>query len=156
MIFILWNLCLTGWPLTMLVDARDRVLPVDAFSPPLTNRPRPSQARLLPSWPHVRSSAHLCLLIRRSDLYRRPDIFDEYTRRQYIAKAPSRNPFGDAEEPGKFVDFDIFTKIRVLHQLSTWTLYNPNRIREYYAPSVPDTTQWVGHFSTEPATVKVC
>jgi hypothetical protein len=39
-----------------------------------------------------------------------PEIFDEYTRRQYIAKAPQRNPFGSEEEPAKFMDFDSFTK----------------------------------------------
>ena len=42
---------------------------------------------------------------------RRPEIFDEYTRRQYVAKAPHRNPFGTEEEPAKFNDFDIFTKV---------------------------------------------
>ncbi len=42
----------------------------------------------------------------------RPEIFDEYTRRQYVAKAPNRNPFGVDEEPAKFSDFDIFTKVR--------------------------------------------
>ncbi|RDW89086.1 hypothetical protein BP6252_01118 [Coleophoma cylindrospora] len=59
-----------------------------------------------------------------------PEIFDEYTRRQYLAKNPSRNPFGEDEIPAKFVDFDIFTKIRVLQQLSQWTFGNPDRIRE--------------------------
>lgn len=58
-----------------------------------------------------------------------PDIFDEYTRRQYLVKAPSRNPFGEDEEPAKFNDLDIFTRIRVLHQLSVWTLGNADRIR---------------------------
>jgi hypothetical protein len=41
-----------------------------------------------------------------------PEIFDEYTRRQYLAKAPLRNPFGDEEEPANFNDFDTFTKVR--------------------------------------------
>ena len=68
-------------------------------------------------------------------------MFDEYTRRQYQAKAPQRNPFGDEEEPNKFADFDIVTKIRVLHQLSIWTLNNPNPIREKMAEV--DETQWV-------------
>jgi hypothetical protein len=40
----------------------------------------------------------------------RLEIFDEYTRRQYTAKAPHRNPFGAEEEPAKFMDFDSFTK----------------------------------------------
>lgn len=39
-----------------------------------------------------------------------PEIFDEYSRRQYIAKAPQLNPFGTEDEPAKFMDFDIFTK----------------------------------------------
>ncbi|KAG9244811.1 hypothetical protein BJ878DRAFT_396260, partial [Calycina marina] len=59
-----------------------------------------------------------------------PEIFDEYTRRQYVAKAPLRNPFGEEEEFAKFTEFDIFTKIRVLQQLTQWTMGNPDRIRE--------------------------
>lgn len=42
----------------------------------------------------------------------RPELFDEYTRRQYVAKAPDRNPFGTEEEPANFNEFDIFTKVR--------------------------------------------
>lgn len=59
-----------------------------------------------------------------------PEIFDEYTRRQYVAKAPSRNPYGEEEEPAAFKDFDVYTKIRVLQQLTQWTMGNPDRIRE--------------------------
>lgn len=59
-----------------------------------------------------------------------PELFDEYTRRQYVAKAPERNPFGTEEEPAHFKDFDVFTKIKVLQQLSIWTFNNPDRIRE--------------------------
>ncbi|KAG0649550.1 Histone-lysine N-methyltransferase [Hyphodiscus hymeniophilus] len=59
-----------------------------------------------------------------------PEIFDEYTRRQYVAKAPERNPFGFEEDPAKFTEFDTFTKIRVLQQLTQWTMGNPDRIRE--------------------------
>ena len=55
------------------------------------------------------------------------DIFNEYTRRQYLAKAPHLNPFGEAN---KFSDMDVFTKLKVLHQLSVWTFNNPDRIRE--------------------------
>lgn len=71
------------------------------------------------------------------------DIFDEYTRRQFVAKAPERNPFGIEEEPGHFIDFDIFTKLRVLHQLSVWTLNNPERIREKMEEKEGEQTQWV-------------
>lgn len=46
-----------------------------------------------------------------------------------MAKAPLRNPFGEDEEPIPFNTLDIYTRIRVLHQLSTWTLGNVDRIR---------------------------
>ncbi|KAB8291123.1 hypothetical protein EYC80_009811 [Monilinia laxa] len=59
-----------------------------------------------------------------------PEIFDEYTRRQYVSKAPERNPFGTEEEPAKFAEFDAFTKIRVLQQLTQWAMISPERIRE--------------------------
>ncbi|KAJ9668561.1 hypothetical protein H2201_001203 [Coniosporium apollinis] len=70
------------------------------------------------------------------------EIFDEYTRRQYVAKAPQRNPFGTEETPNRFADFDIFTKIRVLQQLSTWTFHNPDRIRERMPERDTEQTQW--------------
>ncbi|KAI4707837.1 hypothetical protein J4E89_007466 [Alternaria sp. Ai002NY15] len=71
-----------------------------------------------------------------------PEIFDEYTRRQYVAKAPARNPFGEEEEPNKFHDFDVFTKIRVLQQISVWTLNNPNTIREKIGATDSEQTLW--------------
>lgn len=46
-----------------------------------------------------------------------------------MAKAPSRNPFGEDEDPVKFNDLDIYTRIQVLQQLSTWTLGNAERVR---------------------------
>ncbi|KAL6717994.1 hypothetical protein ACLMJK_004079 [Lecanora helva] len=58
------------------------------------------------------------------------EIFDEYTRRQYLAKAPAKNPFGDDETPNKFTEFDVFTKLKVLVQLSQWTLINADRMRQ--------------------------
>lgn len=72
------------------------------------------------------------------------DLFDEYTRRQYEAKAPARNPFGVEEEPAKFLEFDVFTKVRVLHQLSVWTLGNVDRIRQQMPEETErDQTTWV-------------
>ncbi|KAL9069459.1 MAG: hypothetical protein Q9161_005510 [Pseudevernia consocians] len=72
-----------------------------------------------------------------------PEIFDEYTRRQYVAKAPNRNPFGIDEEPRKFAEFDVFLKLKVLVQLSQWTLINADRMRERM-PEAKDNeqTQW--------------
>lgn len=71
------------------------------------------------------------------------DNFDEYTRRQFVAKAPQRNPYGTDEIPNKFADFDVFTKIRVLHQLSTWTLWNAERMRGLMEEKDSEQTQWV-------------
>ena len=73
------------------------------------------------------------------------DNFDEYTRRQYNAKAPQHvNPFGYDEEPNKFRNFDVFLKLKVLHQLSLWTFWNPDRIREKMPEQREiDQTQWV-------------
>jgi len=45
-----------------------------------------------------------------------PDLFDEYARRQYLAKAPHRNPFGIEEEPAKFIDFDAYTKVSIVFE----------------------------------------
>lgn len=52
-----------------------------------------------------------------------------------------RNPFGDDEEATKFNDLDVFTKICVLQQLSTWTFFNETRIRERM-PEDEDHLMW--------------
>ncbi|KAI9040448.1 putative PHD finger domain protein [Aspergillus affinis] len=72
------------------------------------------------------------------------DNFDEYTRRQYNAKAPHiPNPFGHDEVPNKFSEFDVFLKLRVLHQLSVWTFWNPDRLRDKMPEQRElDQTQW--------------
>jgi hypothetical protein len=72
-----------------------------------------------------------------------PDIFDEYARRQFVAKAPSRNPFGTDELPIPFNSFDTFNKIRTLQQLSVWTLNNPNSIRERLNATEAEQLDWV-------------
>jgi hypothetical protein len=84
-------------------------------------------------------------------MHSRPEIFDEYTRRQFVAKAPAQNPFGEDEAPNKFADFDVFTKIRVLQQLSTWTLNNPNSIRERLSATENEMTLWVSNASSTTA-----
>ena len=74
----------------------------------------------------------------------RHDNFDEYTRRQYLMKGPSKNPFGDDEAPLKFSEFDIFTKLRVLVQLSQWTMINAERMRQYLPEATEsEQLQWV-------------
>ncbi|KAI9677263.1 MAG: hypothetical protein M1829_002605 [Trizodia sp. TS-e1964] len=59
-----------------------------------------------------------------------PALFDEYTRRQFMARLPAQNPFGEEEEPNKFANFDVFIKVRTLYQLSQWTMIHADRIRE--------------------------
>ena len=61
-----------------------------------------------------------------------------------MAKAPNRNPFGIDEEPQNFAEFDVFLKLKVLVQLSQWTLINADRMRERM-PETKDNeqTQWV-------------
>ncbi|KAI0398457.1 hypothetical protein F5Y17DRAFT_4489 [Xylariaceae sp. FL0594] len=71
------------------------------------------------------------------------DLFDEYTRRQYVAKSPDRNPFGTDESPAKFNEFDPLLKIRVLQQLTQWLMLHPKRIREKMDEQKPsDQTEW--------------
>jgi hypothetical protein len=71
--------------------------------------------------------------------------WDEYTRRQYVAKAPHLNPYGTDEEPRSFRSFDVFLKIRVLHQLTVWTFFNPDRMRDKMSDEYSDyrQTEWV-------------
>lgn len=103
---------------------------------------------LVASGPHVRDKA-LSPLNFHEALTRAVtlsfDNFDEYTRRQYNAKAPHLpNPFGHDEVPNKFSEFDVFLKLRVLHQLTIWTFWNPDRIRDKMPEQrEADQTQWV-------------
>ncbi|KAF4961950.1 hypothetical protein FSARC_9941 [Fusarium sarcochroum] len=58
------------------------------------------------------------------------DIFDDQARKQFVNRSPNYNPFGSGETPLKFDDFDIFTKIRVMQQLTQWVMIHPERIRD--------------------------
>ncbi|KAF4509781.1 hypothetical protein G6O67_003919 [Ophiocordyceps sinensis] len=58
------------------------------------------------------------------------DILDDQLRRQYLARACESNILGDADEPRKFADMDVVAKIRVLQQLTQWTMVHPERIRK--------------------------
>lgn len=122
-------------------------MPQTKFHGPAGNWPITAQISLITSRPHVCSlpppSVRLHLLTSHSH-----DLFDEYTRRQYISKAPDLNPFSTDEAPIRFVDFDIFTKvsyktprpklsqltqhsqIRVLHQMTQFIMMNPDKLRE--------------------------
>ncbi|KAH6659905.1 hypothetical protein BKA67DRAFT_653112 [Truncatella angustata] len=72
-----------------------------------------------------------------------PELFDEYTRRQYVAKKPDHNPFGTDQDPARFHDFDVFTKLRVLQQLTQWVMLHPERIRDKMdEQTLSDQTDW--------------
>ncbi|KLU87543.1 hypothetical protein MAPG_06542 [Magnaporthiopsis poae ATCC 64411] len=59
------------------------------------------------------------------------ELFDEYTRRQFAAKAPGiDNPFGTEEALLKFAEFDVFKKICVLHQMTQLIMRSPEKLRE--------------------------
>lgn len=81
----------------------------------------------------------------------RLDLFDEYTRRQFLAKAPSKNLFGPAEEPPlRFAEFDVFTKIRVLQLMTQLIMMNPEKLREKTEEHKDaDQTNWVRGLPTD-------
>ena len=61
-----------------------------------------------------------------------------------MAKAPAKNPFGDDETPKKFTEFDVFTKLKILVQLSQWTLINADRMRQNLSDvKESEQIQWV-------------
>lgn len=80
----------------------------ESFNSARRHWPGAPQIRFLSQRPNVRVTLPFVLPADLTD--DSPEIFDEYTRRQYMAKAPQRNPFGTEEEPAKFMDFDSFTK----------------------------------------------
>jgi hypothetical protein len=73
------------------------------------------------------------------------DLFDDYSRRQFLAKTPDKNPFGPADEPPlHFMEFDIYTKIRVLQMMTQLIMMNPEKLREKTDEhNVTDQTGWV-------------
>ncbi|KAI9171903.1 hypothetical protein HJFPF1_01394 [Paramyrothecium foliicola] len=78
-------------------------------------------------------------------------IFDDQARKQYLALAPLRNPFGNGDDPNKFSNFDVFTKIRVMQQLTQWSMRHPERIREKMDEQRDiEQTEWVSDNRIEP------
>lgn len=73
-----------------------------------------------PSWHYVRHNPPLARYSHSSnDDISRIDILDAQAQKLYLSKAPEHNPFGNDEEPLKFQDLDVFTKVtllRILHQ----------------------------------------
>ena len=91
------------------VGSRDRVTEITRFRKTICDRPGPSQVCILASWSNV--SVAFAALVVLSNILDSPDLFDEYSRRQYQTRLPKHNPFGDEETPKKFSEFDVFTKV---------------------------------------------
>ncbi|KAL1865493.1 hypothetical protein Daus18300_007138 [Diaporthe australafricana] len=72
------------------------------------------------------------------------ELFDEYTRRQFVAKMPNKqNPFGDGEVTQKFADFDLLKKLRTLWQMTQLIMMKPENIRPNMDEQrVDDQTGW--------------
>ncbi|KAG6002818.1 hypothetical protein E4U54_000784 [Claviceps lovelessii] len=58
------------------------------------------------------------------------DAFDDQLRKQFLAKAPKLNPFGDESNPLTFASLNIFQKIQVLQTLTQCSMIHPERIRD--------------------------
>lgn len=84
--------------------------------------------------------------------------WDEWARRQFQQKAPSRpHPYGDEDEPNHFRDFHIFERLRVLQHLAVWAFWNPDRMRQAM-PDVKEADQyydWVYLLNHSPARDKL-
>lgn len=60
--------------------------------------------------------------------------WDKTVRTQYEYKAKDKpHPYGTDEEPNRFRNFHVFTKLRVLYRLAQWTFHNPDHIRKHFA-----------------------
>ncbi|KAF3928868.1 hypothetical protein ABW20_dc0106102 [Dactylellina cionopaga] len=71
------------------------------------------------------------------------EMFDDYTRRQYVAKSPAKNPFGMEPDPNSFYSLQPENRVRVLHQLCMWILAKPEAFRDKVDPhKMIDNTDW--------------
>ncbi|KAF2859843.1 hypothetical protein K470DRAFT_91385 [Piedraia hortae CBS 480.64] len=69
-------------------------------------------------------------------------IFSDQLRNQYRRRGPHLNPFGDRESPIDFNELDIFTRVKVLHQLSNWALAAPKALRTEDPKEERDSYNW--------------
>ncbi|KAK6353740.1 hypothetical protein TWF730_008168 [Orbilia blumenaviensis] len=71
------------------------------------------------------------------------DMFDDYTRRQFINRRVSTNPFGTGPTPLSFYSFSPELRVLVLHQLVMWIVSNTDTFRNKIDPhKVMDHTDW--------------
>ncbi|KAK5947135.1 hypothetical protein PMZ80_001282 [Knufia obscura] len=70
--------------------------------------------------------------------------WDKTVRTQYEYKAKDKpHPYGTDEEPNRFRNFHVFTKLRVLYRLAQWTFHNPDHIRKHFASETDWDDQYV-------------
>lgn len=86
-------------------------MPQAILDGPAGNRPVAAEIPLVPPRLNVLAHKPQSLLRGLQLTICSHELFEEYTRRQFLAKAPKLNPFGDDETPAKFADFDVFTKV---------------------------------------------
>ncbi|KAK6529207.1 hypothetical protein TWF281_008390 [Arthrobotrys megalospora] len=71
------------------------------------------------------------------------EMFDDYTRRQYIHRRSPVNPFGTDPLPISFYHLEPEERVRVLHQLAMWIISNTDSFRSKVDPhKVMDHTDW--------------
>ncbi|EWC44013.1 hypothetical protein DRE_01365 [Drechslerella stenobrocha 248] len=71
------------------------------------------------------------------------EMFDDYARRQYLAKNPKANPFGADALPLSFYSLSPENRVRVLHQLCMWIISKPEAFRDKIDPhKLLDQTDW--------------
>ncbi|RPA77976.1 hypothetical protein BJ508DRAFT_416798 [Ascobolus immersus RN42] len=64
---------------------------------------------------------------------------DEVARGQWRYRLLTSGPFGDEDEPNKFTEFDMETKLDVIHQLSLWVLVRSDKLRALLSPDQKET-----------------
>ncbi|KAK6510362.1 hypothetical protein TWF506_009474 [Arthrobotrys conoides] len=73
----------------------------------------------------------------------RIQMFDDYTRRQYINRRVPVNPFGTGPLPTSFYSFEPEQRVLILHQLAMWIISNTDSFRSKIDPhKVMDHTDW--------------
>ncbi|RVD83004.1 uncharacterized protein DFL_007408 [Arthrobotrys flagrans] len=71
------------------------------------------------------------------------EMFDDYTRRQYVHRRVPVNPFGTGPLPISFYSFEPEQRVLILHQLAMWIISNTDSFRSKIDPHrVMDHTDW--------------
>lgn len=103
-----------------------------------------------------RTSWHPLERISVTDNFDSIENWDRTARTQYEYKLTGKpHPYGNEEEPNKFRDFHVFTKLRVLYRLCQWTLWNPDNMKKHF-PEAKETDQFLDWVRRKAALVRDC